>query len=140
MPDNPGPGLRPGQFTPATTATVPNDKGLSDQVTEADFHPVTWDVGSTIAWQAGGAKATRAFRRTDIMTTTGRLEGRYALITGASRVIGRAIAVRFAREGATVAINFSGSHDAAEETCVRRGSSRPAALRQASHDRSGGCR
>lgn len=50
------------------------------------------------------------------MTMTGRLEGRYALITGASRGIGRAIAVRFAQEGATVAINFNGSQSAAEET------------------------
>ena len=73
------------------------------------------------------------------MTTTGRLEGRYALITGASRGIGRAIAVRFAREGATVAINFSGSHDAAEETLRQaREASRRRLLRQGSYDRSGG--
>jgi glucose 1-dehydrogenase len=45
-----------------------------------------------------------------------RLDGRFALITGASRGIGRAIAERFAAEGAHVAINYVGSQGAAEET------------------------
>ena len=43
------------------------------------------------------------------------LEGKIAVVTGASRGIGRAIVIRLAGEGATVVINYNGSKEKAEE-------------------------
>jgi 3-oxoacyl-[acyl-carrier protein] reductase len=47
--------------------------------------------------------------------TKRRLEGRRALVTGASRGIGREIAIALAKEGADVVINYNSSDENAEE-------------------------
>jgi len=44
-----------------------------------------------------------------------RLKEKVALITGSSRGVGRAIALAYAREGASVVVNYTSNQSAAEE-------------------------
>jgi len=45
-----------------------------------------------------------------------KLKGKTAVVTGASRGVGRAVAIAYAREGARVVVNFSSNRDAAKAT------------------------
>ncbi|MDT0444586.1 SDR family oxidoreductase [Streptomyces johnsoniae] len=62
------------------------------------------------------ANPTRHTDRTNGRNPMGKLTGKTALVTGSSRGMGRATAVRLAREGALVAVHYATGRDAAEET------------------------
>ncbi|WP_371578363.1 SDR family oxidoreductase [Streptomyces sp. NBC_01314] len=60
--------------------------------------------------------APRSAGQTNEGNPMGKLTGKTALVTGSSRGIGRATAVRLAREGALVAVHYATNKDAADDT------------------------
>jgi len=74
-----------------------------------------------------------------VAVPAGRLAGKGALITGAGRGFGRAIALAYAREGARIAANYLGSEAGAREVVAEAGRRGTARCCRCRRTRSGAC-
>ena len=72
---------------------------------------IFWPIERRIFWQL---ESGWVFLQQAIKTDMGLLSGKTALVTGATRGIGRAIALKFASEGANVAFTYRSQHEAAQ--------------------------
>lgn len=109
MPKNPFRFLRSKKTTPentstaaATTTATPTDQAIISKKPE-ESHSTT--------------------------TMSGRLSGKTALVTGASRGIGRATALALAKEGANVVVNYISSSKAAEDVVKEIGAEHSIAIK-----------
>jgi len=75
-------------------------------------------VSRRVSTRHARARAPRCVRHNEIMQS---LEGRVVVVTGAAKRIGRAIALRLAKEGARVAIHYHGSEAEARATAAECG-------------------
>lgn len=72
---------------------------------------IIWPIERRIFWQL---ESGWVFLQQPIKTDMRLLSGKTALVTGATRGIGRAIALKFASEGANVAFTYRSQHEAAQ--------------------------
>ena len=72
---------------------------------------IIWPIERRIFWQL---ESGWVFLQQPIKTDMGLLSGKTALVTGATRGIGRAIALKFASEGANVAFTYRSQYEAAQ--------------------------